>query len=287
MLRGLKPCLNVSVYACPVRHLVVKPVKSSHTASFIWWIETEVLQSRDRYSNDHANRSWAKYYSSKVTGSRRVARRASRSATRCFPWTRFLFHILFPLKVRLESVSLGPESSFLTQRDPFLMLSAAAAPPLPTAAAAKKMSRRQKLEELRANRAAGKTRLSTYQIVEEQDVYEEVDEESYRKLVRERLDRDDFVINDNGDGYADDGREDWFHERRASESQSDDDDEDHHLHTLVKNGNEAFPLFWLPEGILFPPYSRHMADVESSKVNGSMARIGGNKKRSIRESVNS
>ena len=109
------------------------------------------------------------------------------------------------------------------------------------------MSRREKLEELRANRAAGKTRLSTYQIVEEQDVYEEVDEESYRKLVRERLDRDDFVINDNGDGYADDGREDWFHERRASEGQS-GDDEDHHLPTLAKNGKE-FSL----RDIVFPP----------------------------------
>ncbi len=80
------------------------------------------------------------------------------------------------------------------------------------------------LEELKANRAAGKTRLSTYQVQEEEKIYEEVDEEGYKKIVRERLDRDDFVIDDNGGGYADDGREDWMHERTGScESETEDE----------------------------------------------------------------
>ena len=75
------------------------------------------------------------------------------------------------------------------------------------------MSRATRLAELRALRASGKTRLSTYQVEEDPNLYEEVDEEGYKKVVRARLDRDDFVVDDNGEGYADDGREEWMGER--------------------------------------------------------------------------
>lgn len=85
------------------------------------------------------------------------------------------------------------------------------------------MASRAKLAELRALRAAGKKRLSSYQVEDEGDVYEEVDEEGYKKLVRQRLDRDDFVVDDNGEGYADDGREEWNDTRRNdSGSESDE-----------------------------------------------------------------
>ena len=76
------------------------------------------------------------------------------------------------------------------------------------------MSRSARLAELRALRESGKTRLSSYQVNEEDNVYDEVDEEGYKKVVRSRLDRDDFIVDDNGEGYADDGREDWMGERR-------------------------------------------------------------------------
>lgn len=76
------------------------------------------------------------------------------------------------------------------------------------------MSRHARLAELRALRASGQTRLSTYKVEEEGNIYEEVDEEGYKKVVRARLDRDDFVIDDNGEGYADDGREEWMGEQR-------------------------------------------------------------------------
>lgn len=85
-------------------------------------------------------------------------------------------------------------------------------------------SRAARLAELRALRAAGETRLSTYQVQEEQQLYEEVDEEGYKKIVRRRLDQDDFVVDDNGEGYADDGREDWDMERqRVYESESEEE----------------------------------------------------------------
>ena len=75
------------------------------------------------------------------------------------------------------------------------------------------MSRAARLAELKALRASGKKRLSTYEVQEEERVYEEVDEEGYKRVVRSRLDRDDFVIDDNGEGYADDGREEWMGEK--------------------------------------------------------------------------
>jgi hypothetical protein len=76
------------------------------------------------------------------------------------------------------------------------------------------MGSRSALAELRALRKSGKTRLSNYNVAEEEKIYEEVDEEGYKKVVRNRLDQDDFVVDDNGEGYADDGREDWLAERR-------------------------------------------------------------------------
>lgn len=73
----------------------------------------------------------------------------------------------------------------------------------------KAASARSKFAELRALRESGKKRLDSYQIHQEADLYEEVDEDGYKKVVRERLNQDDFVIDDNGEGYADDGREEW------------------------------------------------------------------------------
>jgi DNA polymerase alpha subunit A len=85
------------------------------------------------------------------------------------------------------------------------------------------MSRASRLAELRALRASGKTRLETYQVQEEERLYEEVDEESYKKVVRSRLDQDDFVIDDNGEGYADDGREEWMDGRGYQDSESEEE----------------------------------------------------------------
>ena len=72
-----------------------------------------------------------------------------------------------------------------------------------------KAIQRAKLAELRALRKAGKKVFDTYQVQEVEELYEEVDEDRYKKIVRDRLNEDDFVVDDNGEGYADDGREEW------------------------------------------------------------------------------
>ena len=74
-----------------------------------------------------------------------------------------------------------------------------------------KVDKRSKLAELRAARNAGKKIFDTYQVGDAEQLYEEVDEDGYKKIVRDRLDQDDFVVDDNGEGYADDGREEWDH----------------------------------------------------------------------------
>ncbi|KAF2145162.1 uncharacterized protein K452DRAFT_356464 [Aplosporella prunicola CBS 121167] len=86
-------------------------------------------------------------------------------------------------------------------------------------------SRASQLAQLRALRAAGKTRLDSYEVEEEKQIYEEVDEEGYKKVVRGRLDEDDFVVDDNGEGYADDGREDWEEGRQQYYSDESEEDE--------------------------------------------------------------
>ncbi|RKF63889.1 DNA polymerase alpha catalytic subunit [Erysiphe neolycopersici] len=73
----------------------------------------------------------------------------------------------------------------------------------------KSANNRSKFAELRALREAGKKRLESYEVQKQTDIYEEVDEDNYKKIIRDRLNQDDFVIDDNGQGYVDDGREEW------------------------------------------------------------------------------
>ena len=73
----------------------------------------------------------------------------------------------------------------------------------------KAASSRSKFAELRALRKAGKKAFDSYEVSHAEDLYEEVDENQYKKIVRDRLNQDDFVVDDNGEGYADDGREEW------------------------------------------------------------------------------
>nr|UWK20247.1 DNA polymerase alpha subunit [Trichoderma rhododendri] len=72
-----------------------------------------------------------------------------------------------------------------------------------------KVDRRAKLAELKALRQAGKKAFESYQVEDAANLYDEVDEAGYKEIVRDRLNQDDFVVDDNGEGYADDGREDW------------------------------------------------------------------------------
>ncbi|CDK24331.1 unnamed protein product [Kuraishia capsulata CBS 1993] len=87
------------------------------------------------------------------------------------------------------------------------------------------MGRADKLARLREARAAGSSR----QVVEESDndsqvdIYEEVDEDEYRKHKRDQLLQDDFIVDDNGEGYVETGADEWDN---RNEYVSEDDDAD-------------------------------------------------------------
>ncbi|KAK9474042.1 putative DNA polymerase alpha catalytic subunit [Dipodascopsis tothii] len=78
--------------------------------------------------------------------------------------------------------------------------------------------RMKRLRELRDLKASGKTRLGSYQVDDDEAIYDEVDDDMYKTSVRKRLLEDDFVVDDNGLGYAENGRYEWEPTEQASDS---------------------------------------------------------------------
>jgi hypothetical protein len=66
--------------------------------------------------------------------------------------------------------------------------------------------RRSVLDDIKNNRLGG-SRLDSHELVEEEDVYDLVDESEYVQLVEKRRQGNEFVVDDNGLGYRDDGEE--------------------------------------------------------------------------------
>lgn len=62
-----------------------------------------------------------------------------------------------------------------------------------------------KFDELRKTKGNAADRLKSYKVKEEDDAYEEVDEETYDAIMKKKFEEDDFVEDDDGRGYVDDG----------------------------------------------------------------------------------
>jgi DNA polymerase alpha subunit A len=77
---------------------------------------------------------------------------------------------------------------------------------MPSAATRKRQQARVRLQQARAGVTA-RSALDDYEDDGDDAVYDEVDEEDYRTLVESRRDREDFVVDDEGLGYYDDGEE--------------------------------------------------------------------------------
>ncbi|KEP54793.1 DNA polymerase II [Rhizoctonia solani 123E] len=81
---------------------------------------------------------------------------------------------------------------------------------------------KDRLADLRAAREAG-GRSKQWKSKEDEDLYEEVSEDDYKKLVKSRLDRDDFIVDDDGSGYVDNGMDAF---EAGGDYESDDNEED-------------------------------------------------------------
>ncbi|KAL9187656.1 hypothetical protein ACHAXT_006034 [Thalassiosira profunda] len=79
-------------------------------------------------------------------------------------------------------------------------------PPRP-AAKSRKQTRREALAALKSARASrgAASGLDAVDFDDEEDVFETMDEEQYREYVERRREREDFVVDDDGLGYHDDG----------------------------------------------------------------------------------
>ena len=80
------------------------------------------------------------------------------------------------------------------------------------------MKRKADRENLKAAREGKKSRLDMLEIEAEDNVYDVMDQDEYEDLVRKRRQREDFVVDDEGLGYYDDGEEHAY-EREEEQQQ--------------------------------------------------------------------
>ena len=73
--------------------------------------------------------------------------------------------------------------------------------------AAKLQKRRSILDDIKNNVVSGSSRLENFEMKEEEDVFDVVDEDEYANIVEQRRLGNEFVVDDNGNGYKDDGEE--------------------------------------------------------------------------------
>ncbi|EPX72706.1 DNA polymerase alpha catalytic subunit [Schizosaccharomyces octosporus yFS286] len=133
-----------------------------------------------------------------------------------------------------------------------------------------------KFAELRALREAGKTRATVYEDKEEDDLYDKVSEEEYLKVVRQRLDQDDFVVDDNGAGYVDNGYDEWDRgysdDEETEETGSKKPRKKKTKHALADNNSQPISSFFKAKPI---QPSSHSSKHESNNDDDFMAQILG------------
>ena len=89
-----------------------------------------------------------------------------------------------------------------------------------------KAAKREKLKLLKeARKTGGRVLLDSDDETNLNEIYDEVDEETFREHKRHQLMNDDFIVDDNGEGYVDNGADEWDDSSRPN-YYSDEDDVD-------------------------------------------------------------
>lgn len=123
-----------------------------------------------------------------------------------------------------------------------------------------------KFARFRAARAAGTSVAETTEDLDDALLYDEVDEDTFRKRRRDELLKDDFVVEDEGYGYADTGADDWD-ERSRPQYHSDNESDDggvkkKHTRKVKKQTTAAISQFFKPVGAEDKPLAKKTADVD-------------------------
>lgn len=92
--------------------------------------------------------------------------------------------------------------------------------------------------ELRRLRAEGKTKRDFSFDEDDSRIYDEVGEAEYEKRQRERLREDDFVIDDDGKGYVDNGEYEWDQPANYSDNEEDNEESGSAKKRKHKNARE-------------------------------------------------
>ncbi len=82
---------------------------------------------------------------------------------------------------------------------------------------------------------------------DDSELYDEVTDDQYRSIVGSRLERDDFIIDDDGSGYVDNGVEDWDGADDDEDESEDEDDFEGEDEELRKGESASFSF-------IFPTY---------------------------------
>lgn len=71
---------------------------------------------------------------------------------------------------------------------------------------------------------------------EDSDIYDSVSDDQYKAIVGSRLEQDDFIVDDDGSGYVDNGQDDWEDDKRRKRGSDEDDDDDDESETERTGG---------------------------------------------------
>ncbi|KIM44768.1 hypothetical protein M413DRAFT_442728 [Hebeloma cylindrosporum] len=86
---------------------------------------------------------------------------------------------------------------------------------------ASRRDRQAALEELKRTRQGGARTHKEAEV----EIYDEVTEDQYKSIVKGRLQRDDFVVDDGAEGYVDNGMDDWVGGDEEMDRQDSDEEE--------------------------------------------------------------